>query len=304
MCGGSSQTGTTQYNWNDQIAPYWESQLSQGQQLENKPYQPYTGQQVAGFTPDQQAAQQDLSLFTSDPTYGVQDPNQVLNAAQNQEGATVSGDYLNGPGANPYASAQNPYMGQSPAFQSMLDNSNNAITKAYQTGTAADTTRMFNQAGAFGGSAYENAVGQNENALGNQLAMNTANMENTQFGNSANLYQNQIGLANQDYENERGRQIGALAPSQNENAMALDRSGALASSGATQQGLNQQNLSTQYQNYLNQLQYPYQQQQYMTGLLGQAQGGSNITQSNPYSSSTIGSLLGLGLLGGSLYGSA
>jgi hypothetical protein len=69
--------------------------------------------------------------------------------------------------------------------------------------------------------------------------------------------------------------------------------------GALERGLAQQNLDVGYQNYLDQRQWPYQQQQFLSGILS----GQNVPvgQTTTYPSPSImgqalnGGLMGLGL---------
>src|SRR6266850_889617 len=216
--GGSGSSGNTQYNWNDTLKPLWESTLSHGQQLSQTPFQqnPFLQQDgpggatygVAGITPDQRAAMGNIENFVN----GSGSPATI--AANGQDYQTNSGYYLNGPGADPYANSQNPYSGYGPAFQQQLQGQLDDTTNAYQRGTAADTTRMFNLAGAFGGSANQNAVGANEYALARQLGNQTANAYQTQFANSGQLAGQDLNRASNAYQGERQRQIQAIAPGQ------------------------------------------------------------------------------------------
>lgn len=320
--GGSGGGGTTQFNWNDQLAPYWESELARASAASNAPQGALPQQQVAGLTQDQQNAAQNLRLFTSDPTYGVKDPNQSLNSAQNFENATLSGNYLTGQGADPWAQSMisadpNSYIGNSPQFEQVLQNGMGDITRAYQQGTAADTTRMFNQAGAFGGSAYGNAVANNENALGRQLGTYAAGMQNDQYNRSAQLTDAGLNrqlqadttnksLGQQSYEDELNRMMGTLAPAQNEQQLALQRAQALMGVGDINQQQTQQQFAAQYQNAFNQFYYPQNQASWLAGILSGAQGGlppNQMTSQAGYNPGAASSILGTALAGYGLFGS-
>jgi hypothetical protein len=318
--GGGTGGGTTQYNWNDDMAPQWRNAIAQANSLSQTPYQQYggqvgqfgqaynggmttPGQRIADLTAPQQNAMNNIKLYTSDPTYGVKDPNQSQNAGIQQEADTLNGKYLN---SDPYASAQNPYGGMnSQYFQSTLDNGLSDMTRAYQMGTAADTTRMFNQAGAFGGSAYSNAVGANQNALAHQMGEYISGMQNDQYNRSANLVQQQNQLGSQAYQNERQRQMGAIGSAQNEQGLTLQRANALMGVGDAQRSYNQDLINQGYNDFQSQRQYPYSQLDYLTGLLSRAQGGmapNSTTQTSGYGASPFSSILGGALVGSSLLG--
>lgn len=306
MSGGGGGGGSTQYNWNDDMAQYWRSVLPQGQALANTPYQAYKGGDpnalVAGMTPDQLTAQQQIRLFTTDPSLGVHDPNQSLNAAQDQEKSTLQGSYLS---ADPYANHFSTYGDpNNQYFQDYMKSGADDIVNAYKNGTAADTTRAFNLAGAFGGSAYNNAVGQNEAALGKTLSNYTSGMLNDQYNRSAQLQQQDFARGSNAYQNERSRMTGMVGSAQNEQALALQRAQALMGSGDATRSYNQDILNANYNTYNQAKQYPYQQMDWLTGLLSRAQGGISpnmtTTQSgygaSPYSALLGGALMGYGLM--------
>jgi hypothetical protein len=317
MCGGGGAggSGTQKYEWNDNIAPFWQQSLDLGNALRQQPQQTYhgqvgqfgqnynggmtqAGQKISDLTSDQQNAMNNIRAYTSDPTYGVKDPNGAQNAGIDQETKTLNGGYLN---SDPYASATNPYGGMnSQYFQSTLDNGLNDMSRAYQQGTAADTTRMFNQAGAFGGSAYANAVGNNQNALAHQMGEYVGNMQNDQYNRSANLVQQQNQLGSQAYQNERQRQMGAVGSAQGEQGLALQRANAQMGIGDVTRGYNQDLINQNLNDFQTQQQYPFQMADWFSGLLGRAQGGMspNMTFSPAsYQASPFSSVLGAGLLG-------
>lgn len=75
----------------------------------------------------------------------------------------------------------------SPYFQRQLNTGLKSIGDAYKNTTDANTRRMFNLAGAFGGGAHQETVKNNEEALGEQLGNFTNNMLQQQYDRSANL---------------------------------------------------------------------------------------------------------------------
>ncbi len=338
MCGGGGGggSGTQQYNWNDTLAPLWQSILPQGQSLANQPYQQYQGQRIAGMTPDQTQAFQEVRNLNS----MTKSPMDAINGAIDQTTNTLGGAYMpGGSKADPYAGQGNPYanqmitngtnqyIGDSPQFYGVLNNGLQDIGNAYQQGTAADTTRMFNLSGAFGGSAHQTAMANNENALAKQMNQYVTGMQNDQYNRSAQLQEGQLGRdqqtdmynkgqANQDYENflnrgsqayqnERGRQMSAVGLGNDQQGLGQQRATNLLAVGDANRSYNQDILNQNYNDYQTQLQYPYTQMDWLSGLLGRAQGGVSpnmTTQTSGYSASPFSQIAGMGLLGYGAFG--
>lgn len=265
--GGGGGNGTTRYEWNDTMAPYWGGLLQNAGQQAQTPYSQYGGERVAGFNGNQNDAFGAVRNYVADPS------GFLYGRGVDQFYGTLEGDYLSGDKANPYANQKNDYEGNSPQFETMLDAGSNDIAKAYQTGTAADTTRMFNLAGAFGGSAHENAVANNEAALGKTLTNYETQMRNDQFNRSAGLQDARLTRGNADYEAERQRQMTAGNASQADQGLTLDRYNALLGVGGMQQGQQQRYDDVGYGNWQDQNNYGKNQASWLASILSAAQGG-------------------------------
>lgn len=265
--GGGGGSGTTRYEWNDAMAPYWGSLLQDAAGQAHTPYSQYAGDRTADFTNDQNTGMGAVRNYAMDPS------GFLYGRGVDQYYDTLQGKYLTGSGANPYATQRNEYEGNSPQFESMLDAGSNDIAKAYQDGTAADTTRMFNLSGAFGGSAHQNAMANNEAALGKSLSNYEMQMRNDQYNRSAGLQDARLGRGNADYEAERQRQMMAGTASQADQGLTFDRFNALMGIGGMQQGQNQRDLDTNYQNWFDANHYGQNQSAWLSGILGAAQGG-------------------------------
>ena len=195
-----------------------------------KGYVPYTGERVAGMTDDQTTAidyagdvarggtnlanaGRDQVFRTSNGDYLKNSQGQAYNPfdtgivpLDRQDGA---GAYNQWSSYNPAAKDQfvadkynakqltagsNAYAGMdSPYYQSLINKGAKDITKAYQQGTQANTTKMMNMAGIFGGGAHVAAEKNNQEALATSLGDYMANMGNTQYDRSANLAESDIG---------------------------------------------------------------------------------------------------------------
>jgi len=117
--------------------------------------------------------------------------------------------------------------------------------------------------------------------------------QSQQFG--ANL-----GLQGLQTQLQAAGQLGNIGQQQFQQAAGINT--ALLGAGSLQQQQNQTALNTSYQNYLNQLNYPYQQLQFLSGLIrGTPTSSSTSTmfQAPPTMASQVAGL-GLGL--GSLFG--
>lgn len=303
--GGAGGSGTQKFEWNEGTAPYWEQALGMGNYISGlglngaptKQYQAYPGQRIAGINSAQTAA---LDRITALGLGG----NQTTDAANQQTQATLGDEYLTGSKANPFAVA-NPYGLENPYFDSVVNQGMTDITDKYKQGTSADTTRMFNLSGAFGGSAHQNKMANNEAGLARELGNYNNQMRSGQYDRSANLYENYLNRGAGTFEGERGRQMGAVGAGQNAQNLDLQRYNALLGVGDVYRGHEQDYLNQGYNDWQEQQNYPYKQLDYMTGLLGRAQGGMspNMTQQQAgYSASPFSQLLGAGLLGYGAFG--
>ena len=284
MCGGSSPSGESKYTWNDDMAPRWGNTLNHAEQLSWNGYTPFTGQRYAGVTGDQAEA----GDYTRNMARMSSNPLGATNAARGQIEDTLWGHYL----ANPW-NAPNPYSGDNPHFNSMLQQGQEEITDAYQKGTAADTTRMMNLSGAFGGSAHQNAVANNQAALAKQLGQYTTGMQNEHYNRSAGLEESALNRGSQNFSDERNRMMGAVGQGQNEQGLAYQRIGALQDFGGFMQGQDQQQRDFGYNQFQESLNWPYKQFDFLTNLYGRAQGGLAPNQTM-YQSGGNGVAQGLG----------
>lgn len=277
---GGGQASTTQTQTS--TIPQWLQDSAQGYlgsagQVAQLPFVPYNGQRVADLSPTQQQGIQGLSDLASGTPY--------MDAAQGQITNTLQGNY-----SNPYASrgvsiGSNPYLGESPYFQSQLDRGASDILRNYQRGTSADTTRMFNLAGAFGGSAHQTAMANNEHELGNTLANYENQARQGQYQYSGNLAESGLNrdlnagqfnanLGSSAYENERNRQMGAVSGAQGLYGSQGQAYLNALNGGNTERNQYQQLLDSQYGDFQRWLGYPQQQLDIYGNALGHVIGNS------------------------------
>jgi len=246
----------------DFLKPYAPLYAQQGYNLSQAPFNPYPFESVAPFTQDQTAA---MDMVRQRSLAG----SPVVNAAQQQTLNTINGQYLD-PATNPY-------------LQQTFDQAANRVTDAFGRGTAAQTDARFARAGAFGGSAWNEIQGANQQALGDSLAGMAANI----FGNN--------------YAQERSRQQQASQFAPNLAAQDYRDAEALLNVGGMQQGQGQAYLTDDMNRFQQAQQYPYQQFQTF-GQLFNPNLGSQSTHTMPGVSPVAGALGGA--LGGlSMYNS-
>lgn len=292
-CSGGSSTSNTvsEFKPPSYTQQPWENLVNNAVTQAGQGLPIYTGQTVA---PLSQQAQVGIGQLTSGATQGTPLGNQ---------GSTNLIGTLAGMFSDPYATAANPYIGQNPYLNAMIQKSNQDITDAYGRGTAAQTDAAFARSGAYGGSAYDQMVQQNQKTLENQLAANTNQLLGQNYYNSANLAEQALNRASGSVQQERARQLQAagLVPSYEAN----DRSWIQAMMGggdAIQQ--YQQQLMNAGQNLFSQFQQaPWQLSDLLGSVLSRASGASNTTTAQMFGPGTTWGqgLLGTGLLGAGLY---
>lgn len=141
------------------------------------------------------------------------------------------------------------------------------------------TSNIFNGAGAFGGSAHLNAQRNNADMLAQNLTDMTGRLN----------YQN--------YDSERNRQMSAASQAYQGQNSAMDWLNSALRAGAMDQGYEQQLLDSQYGDFQEANNYPWQQLGRFSDILGRAQGGAGTTTTTQGPAPDRGSqALGGGLL--------
>jgi hypothetical protein len=279
MSGGGSPTSQTQTN--NVLAPYaaeyGQKLLGQAGTLTdltnpNNQYQPFGGQQVAGFSNLQNQSFNASQNMGTAPQLGAAS-NMAYGAGQaaagyGNMGAQAGMSYgMNATNPNAVQAYMNPYLQASLAPQMQMLNEQQGMQQQANQGQAV-------QAGAFGGSrmGVQNAQQNQANQLamsnlvgqGYNQAFNTAN-QNMQQASALGMQGANIGLAGQAAQNTAAANLANIGQTQYGQQMGIiNQQNQL---GAQQQQY-QQNLDTAaYQNFQNQKQYPYQQLGFMSNIL-------------------------------------
>ena len=295
MSGGGSSGPTTSTNVTTNIPeyaqPYVMRMLGQAESLTNpntNPYQQYQGAglqgtQIAGFNPMQ--------------TQAFNNVNNMTPSSQNGQATGIAGiASLNALGPGAYAQNVQGYM--SPYTQNVINQQEQSAIRDYgrslpQLGSAAS------QVGGLGGT--REALMQSEA---------NRNLQNTLANIDAQGYQNAYQNAQGQYNTSQGQALqgaGILGQlGQQDYAQKAGIAQAQLTAGNQQQQLQQQLYNTQYQNFLNEQNYPYAQLSYMSGLLrgtSPQSVGSQYTQSAYQApANTAAQIAGLGVGIGSLFG--
>ena len=290
--------------------PYVETMLGQSQALTDinqNPYQTYGGSRIAEFSPLQQQAfanvanQTTASQLTPATGFAMQSGQGSLGTAGQMAGA---GERYNQMATNPYAMQQymNPYVQASLQPQLNLIAQQGGIQSAAQQGAAT-------QAGAFGGSrsALANSLVQQNNLMAQQAAIGQGYnqayqqaQQAQQFGANLGLQGLQGALSGYGQAGQAAATLGQLGQTQFGQQQAINQ--AQQTTGAVQQAQAQQALDQQYQDFMKQKNYPYQQLAFMSDMLRGlplSQSANTIYSAPPNAASQLG---GLGMSALGIYG--
>ena len=169
----SNTTTTTKNELPSWAVPYSQQLLTQGAAVAARPYEQYTGQRIAGFSPEQQMG---INMGVNRATQG----NQAMNIGQGMLENTLSGNYLS-PDSNPW-------------FKGTVDQALGQVQGRLNS--------QFNNPGAFGSTAHQETMARGLGDVANQMYSN----------NYMNERQNQMGAAGQalNYGSADWQNIGQL----------------------------------------------------------------------------------------------
>jgi hypothetical protein len=298
MCSSSSPapqpTSTTQTTIPEYAQPYAEKMLGKAEAITESPYQAYGGQRMATATPEQQAVRQNVAA--------MQQPGQFAAgtglAAAGGLGALGAGQQYMQMATDPMA--QQAFM--SPYMQNVVELQKQEAIRDAQKGQLAQNLGAARQ-GTYGGARQLLAGTERERnlqqnlaniqAVGSQKAYEDA-MRGMQFGTQA-------GLQGAQAATQAGATLGQLGIGQQQTGIDLAK--AQEAFGAMGQAEQQKALDLQYQDFLQQQQYPYKQLGFMSDILRgsanlAATGGKTVYEAPPSVASQVG---GLGLAGLGVY---
>ena len=240
----------TQTSIPEYAKPYVETLLGKAQattDINQNPYQQYQGQRIAEFTPMQQQAFQNLGQAT---------PAQQIDTGTGLAGASGIGSLMAGQNYAQQATdprAQQAYM--SPYIQNALQPQLQEMQRQYDI-TGQQEKGRATAAGAFGGTRH--ALMQSENERTKNMAMNQAlghGYQNAfQQAQQAQQFGANLGLQGLGQAGAAAGTLSQLGQNQYQQQMGINA--AQQQAGAQQQAQQQQGLSQNYQDFLNQQNYP------------------------------------------------
>lgn len=306
--GSSNVTNTTKVEPPPQLAPYLAPFMQQASAVAMTPYQAYQGQQIADFTPDQKAGF-DMARYEANRS------QQYLSRGNDLLTNTIGGNYL-GYTPGDVTAGKNAMLGQNnPYLQSAINSAHDDISRTFGNSVFNNTDATMARAGAFGGSAWQQAQSDNARQMSNELGRVSNDMRMADYGLQAQLGEADLarqlqasqfnaGLNDSAYQSERARQLQAAGMLPGMAQQGFANAQALLGIGDAQQAQNQGQLDIAYQNWMNQQNQPYQSLDVMGNAIRTLMGGGGTqtqTGPNPYQRSGTASALG-GALGGGMMG--
>lgn len=316
--GSKTQTVTQKSEPPSWAVPYLQQTMQRAGEISSQPYTPYTGQLVAGMTPDQYASQDMIRQMAYGPS--------LVSNGQDYAAGLLGGQGQYQGGYNPYFGAMNAYTGaenplianisgggnisagrnafagDNPYLDQMIAASSRDVTDAFSNTKVPGMLAQFQQGGAFGGTAMQNAMASEQNTLAQNLGelsnqyrfqdyqtqqameesrlarqaqlsdsaaarqlqasiaaaglydqglSRNANLYGQDLARNASLGENALGRDLQAWGQYQGNQLSALGMVPGLNQAQYLGAGLLAEQGAQQQGLNQQWLNSNYQQFLD-----------------------------------------------------
>ena len=257
----------------DWAKPYAKETLGKAQALTDinkNPYQTYGGERIANFSPMQQQSFQGASAMQ---------PSELGAQAGQMAGAATMGAM--GTSYDPYRMGQftsgraaqymNPYIEMAMEPQLREAQRTSDIQRVADMGQAT-------RAGAFGGGRQAIIEAERQRNLGTQMGdirarglMSAFEQAQQQFGREQALreqsrqYGSTLGLQGLQTALQGAGQMGALGGQQFQQGLDINK--LQNTYGAQQQQQQQAGLSQNYQDFLNQQRYPYQQLEFMSNML-------------------------------------
>lgn len=279
----TSQTTTTIPEY---ARPYAEKMLGKTEALTSAPYEAYHGQRIAGFTPMQQQAQQNMA--------NLQPAQQLGTATQlagiGGLGGLSAGQQYQQMATNPYAmqAYMSPYVENALAPQLREAQRQSAMLGQQNAGQAV-------RAGAFGGSRFGIMEAERQRNLQNQMGDIYGRGMQSAFeqARQAQQFGADLGLRGYGLAGQMAGTLGQLGQTQFGQQQGVIQG--QSSMGAQQQALEQKRLEQQYSDFAAQRQYPFTQLAFMSDMLRGlplAQQAQTMYQAPPTMAQTA---IGLGL---------
>lgn len=183
-------------------------------------------------------------------------------------------------GGNQFAVERNKYAGQNPYLGQMIQDAQSDVTGAYQNSTLPNLLSQFSGAGAFGGTAMQQALSQSNQDLAGQLGRVSTNLRAADYQNQQQLDESYLNRQQQAWGQDQGNSLSALGMAPGLNDARYSDARALMNIGQQQQNLWQSALDTDYEDFQNAQNWDANRLGVLTGALGALQGGAGNTSSS------------------------
>jgi hypothetical protein len=255
--GGSTTTSNTISTPPAETQPYISPYLANAAKIAKKPYENYGGKTVADLNANQNQA---FGMVQDRATQG----SPVTQGANTMATNTLNGNYLD-PSSNPW-------------LQKTYDAAAGDVTRNFSGSVLPGINSTFALSGRYGSGAHQTAIGNAENALGQQLG----NMGTQIYGTN--------------YNNERNNQMQTMGQSPTLASADYADAQALMGAGDAQQAHTQQSLTDAYNQWLQMQNAPYTQSDFLGNAIKASMNGGT-TASKVYGSGAnqTGQLVGAGL---------
>jgi hypothetical protein len=280
--GGQQQQSSTQtQDLPDWAKPYAQEVLGKGSALASAPYQAYQGERIAQFTPLQQQAFQGA---------GAMAPSAATGEAVTRALGTSYDPYATGQFGAQASQYMDPYMQNVVGIQQR------------EAARASEMQRNQNQAGAvqsgaFGGSRQAIVEAERQRNLATQQGDIQARGLQDAYSRGQNQFNTEQQLREQSKQYGAGLGLQglqtALTGAGQQFQQGMDVNKLQAGYGTQQQQQVQNILGQQYQDFLDQKRFPYQQLEFQSNLLRGTPSGTTSTMYAP-GPSTSAQLLGAG----------
>lgn len=274
MPGGGGGTQTTSSSIPKEYKQFANENLSIAGTMANSPYVGYQGPTIAGFNGTQQGVFDNAQANADAWNVPMQQSAAAIGGL-----ATGAGDVTARNGSEYLSNYQNPYE------STVVNNTVNDMTRANQIAqnqlgaTAAG-------AGAFGGSRHGIANAEMNRNLIDRVGNTAGQLRHQGFTTAAGLGQTD---ASRQFEGDTFNTNTRFAAAQAAQNLGLGAQQAALNAGTAQQGMDQQNLDTAYNSFLDEQEHPMRMLAMRQSALGQTPMGS--IQRSPKPGMNIGGLM-------------
>lgn len=295
MGGKGTNTVTQNTEPPPYVAEYLKNLFNRGEAVASLPLYQYAGPTIAGLTPNQQWAVQNVG-----GAQGMSLP--YVNAATQYLGAGATPTW---PSTTQWSEgALDPYM--NPYTEKVIDATMANLNKNYAIQGRDLMSSAIRSGNAFGG----DRMGLGLAELGRNQALATgqviSGLENQGYRDAMNDWARQQQLEASMRQADAARAMSAAPAMAGFGRQAqqdvLGGSQALMGAGSAEQAIAQAMLSWPYQQFQQQQQYPFYTTQFLSGLGGGAGSAGSSTTSQQPGANPLSTIAGLGMTGLGIYG--